>query len=579
MAADLMANDLENVIVDVQNLSFSYPDGAKALKKIDFKVPKGQLVAILGANGAGKTTLCHHLTGIIPNIYQGATEGKVRVAGMDVYKHPVYELAQKVGFVTQDPEGQLINPDVLMEVAFGPENLGVPRDEIMRRTKWALEAVGLEGLESRSPSELSGGQKQRLVLAAGLSMQPEVLVLDEPTSQLDPIGTSEVLDSLVDLKNKYGMTTLFTTHATEDVLRAADRAIVFSKGEKVADGTPREVFSQVELLESVGVQIPQLALLGHKIAPDKQVPFTIDDSKELVSQLIQNRHLTPTHKPPAPQGVESGEVVLECEDLTFTYPGFPPVTALRNVNLKIHRGEMVGIIGQNGSGKTTLVKQFLRLLKPTKGRILFQSKDIQGFTTGELATSIGLVLQNPDEQLFTISCKNEVEFGLRNLKLPEDEIKRRVDEALGFVGLQEQWDTFPFRLSFGDRRSLTVAAVVAMRPEIIVLDEPTTAQDYLGRHRIARLGKKLNEAGHTVIMITHDMHLVTQYADRTIVMANGEILLDGATSAVFSETETLRKAFIKPPPIALLDKELESLGVPQGILTVDAMVDCLKGGS
>jgi energy-coupling factor transporter ATP-binding protein EcfA2 len=387
------------------------------------------------------------------------------------------------------------------------------------------------------------------------------------------------LDSLVDLKNKYGMTTLFTTHATEDVLRAADRAIVLSIGEKVADGTPREVFSQVELLESVGIQVPQLALLGHRIAPDRRVPFTIEESRELVSESIRNGRLTPRRKAPTTQTVESGEVVLECEDLMFTYLGFPPVTALRNVNLKIRRGEMVGIIGQNGSGKTTLVKQFLALLKPTKGRILFKGKDIHGFTTGELATSIGLVLQNPDEQLFTISCKNEVEFGLRNLKLPEDEIKRRVDEALGFVGLQEQWDTFPFRLSFGDRRSLTVAAVVAMRPEIIVLDEPTTAQDYLGRHRIAKLGKKLNEAGHTVIMITHDMHLVTQYADRTIVMANGEILLDGPTSEVFSETETLRKAFIKPPPIALLDKDLESLGVPQGILTVDAMVDCLKGGS
>lgn len=410
-------------------------------------------------------------------------------------------------------------------------------------------------------------------------MQPEVLVLDEPTSQLDPIGNAEVLDSLVDLKHRYGMTTLLTTHATEEVLRIADRVIVLSNGEKVAEGTPKEVFSQVELLDSVGVQVPQIALLGHKIAPERPVPFSIEDAKKLVGELIQERRLTPKSELPRSQAVQDREVVLQCEDLTFTYPGIPPVTALRDINLKIHRGEMVGIIGQNGSGKTTLVKQFLKLLKPTKGRILFKGRDIQTFTTGELATSIGLVLQNPDEQLFTISCKNEVEFGLRNLKLPEDEIKSRVDEALGFVGLQEQWDTFPFRLSFGDRRSLTVAAVVAMRPEIIVMDEPTTAQDYLGRHRIARLGKKLNEAGHTVIMITHDMHLVTQYADRTIVMANGEILLDGPTSKVFSEVETLKKAFIKSPPIALLDKELETYGVPQGILTVDAMVDDLKGGS
>jgi energy-coupling factor transport system ATP-binding protein len=564
-----------DVIVDVQNLSFSYPDGTKALKNISFKVTKGQIIAVLGANGAGKTTLCQHLAGIIPNIYQGTTEGRAIVAGMNVYDHPVYELAQKISLVTQDPEGQLINPDVLMEVTFGPENLGVPREEILRRAKWALEAVGLTGLESRSPSELSGGQKQRLVLAAGLSMEPELLVLDEPTSQLDPIGTSEVLDSLVQLKEKYNMTTILTTHASEEVLRIADRSIALSKGEIVAEGTPREVFSKVKLLDSVGIQVPQIPMLGYRLAPERPVPMTIEEGKKVVIEFLQQKHPATALFTQPTLDTRKGEVILECFDLSYVYPGFPPVEALRNVNLTIHRGEMIAIIGQNGSGKTTLVKQFLKLLKPSKGKILFKGNDIQRLTTGELATSIGLALQNPDEQLFTISCKKEVEFGLRNLKLPEDEIKSRVDEALGFVGLQEQWDTFPFRLSFGDRRSLTVAAVIAMRPDIIVMDEPTTAQDYLGRHRIARLGKRLNEKGHTVIMITHDMNLVTQYADRTVVMANGEILLDGSTSQVFSEHETLKKAFIKPPPIAILDKELEPNGVPQGLLTVDSMVNAL----
>lgn len=570
---------MAEVMVEVENLSFSYPDGSKALKDISFKVNKGQIIAVLGANGAGKTTLCHQLTGIIPNIYQGTTEGKVLVAGMNVSDHPVYELAQKISFVTQDPEGQLINPDVLMEVAFGPENLGVPRDEIMRRAKWALEAVGLQGLESRSPSELSGGQKQRLVLAAGLSMEPELLVLDEPTSQLDPIGTAEVLDSLVHLKEQYTMTTILTTHASEEVLRIADRSIVLSKGEMVAEGDPRDVFSKVKLLDSVGVQVPQIAMLGYKMAPQSPIPMTVAEGKQLVTEILQHGHLIPKPDKPQTPNAPVRSPVLECIDLSYVYPGFAPVEALKAVNLKIRRGEMVAIIGQNGSGKTTLVKQFLKLLKPTKGQVLFDGKDIQTLTTGQLATSIGLALQNPDEQLFTISCQKEVEFGLRNLKLPEDEVKTRVDEALGFVGLREEWDTFPFRLSFGDRRSLTVAAVIAMRPDVIVMDEPTTAQDYLGRHRIARLGKKLNENGHTIIMITHDMNLVTQYADRTVVMANGEILLDGPTGKVFSEQETLRKAFIKPPPIAVLDKELEPDGVPQGILTVDAMVQALMGAA
>src|SRR5271157_1139946 len=328
-----------DVIVDVQNLSFSYPDGTKALKNISFEVTKGQIIAVLGANGAGKTTLCHHLTGIIPNIYQGTTEGHAIVAGMNVYEHPVYELAQKISFVTQDPEGQLINPDVLMEVAFGPENLGVPREEILSRAKWALEAVGLTGLESRSPSELSGGQKQRLVLAAGLSMEPELLVLDEPTSQLDPIGTGEVLDALVQLKEKYNMTTILTTHASEEVLRTADRSIALSKGEIVAEGTPREVFSKVKLLDSVGVQVPQIPMLGYRLAPERPVPMTIEEGKKLVIEFLQQKHVSPrlslTVEPP------KGEVILECVDLSYAYPGPTPVQALRNVNLTIRRGEMI----------------------------------------------------------------------------------------------------------------------------------------------------------------------------------------------------------------------------------------------
>lgn len=566
-----------SVVVDIQDLTFTYPDGVQALNDIRLQASKGEIIAVMGANGAGKTTLCRHLTGIIPHIHQGTTQGKVIVVGMDVYEHPVHELAQKISFVTQDPEGQLVNPDVLMEVAFGPENLGFPREEIMRRAKWALQAVGLDGYESRSPMELSGGQKQRLALAAGLSMQPEVLVLDEPTSQLDPIGTTEVFEVLVGLKEKYNMTTILTTHASEDVPSFADRAVVLSKGMIVAEGTPREVFDQVDLLEKVGVQVPQLATLGHRIAPDEPPPLIIEESKKQIASLIEKKKLKPRKVDRPQHSLSQGEVVLECVNLTFTYPGFPPVTALRSVNLKIRKGEMIGIIGQNGSGKTTLVKQFLKLLKPTQGQVLFKGRDITKFTTGQLSTSIGLVLQNPDEQLFTISCRQEVEFGLRNLKLPEDEIQRRVDESLGFVGLEEQKEVFPFRLSFGDRRSLTVAAVIAMRPEVVIMDEPTTAQDYLGRHRIAKLGKKLNAAGHTVIMITHDMNLVTQYADRTVVMGNGEILLDGPTEKVFTEVEILKKTFIKPPPISLLARELEQYGVPGGIMTVDSMVESLMG--
>ncbi len=568
---------MSETMVEVRNLSFTYPNKVKALKNVSFKVEKGETLAIMGRNGAGKTTLCYHLNGVIPNVMLGDVKGEVIVAGMKTSEHAIYELTQKVGMLLEDPEGQLVSADVLGEVCFGPENLGLPKDEILRRAKWALKIVRLEGLEDRSPSELSGGQKQRLAIAAILTMLPEVLVLDEPTSQLDPIGTTEVFSVIEDLKEKHRMTIIIVTHKSELVAEFADKVLILDKGKVLAVGEPHEVFKKVNLLNETGVQPIPVSLLFKKLNSE-EIPVTINEAKNYLLKILKGRGILKFDRGKFRENLtkRNEEPILEAKDLSFVYPGPPPVQALTDINIKIYPGEFVGIIGQNGSGKTTLVKCFLNVLRPTKGEILFKGGNIEKFTIAELATKIGLILQNPDHQLFTLSVREEIEFGLKNLNITRDEVNRRVEEALSLAGLSGKEEMFPFSLSFGDRRKLVVAAITAMKPEVVILDEPTTAQDFPGRYAIMDLAKKLNKQGKTIIVITHDMNLVAEYAKRCIVLRNGKVLLDGPTSRVFTEVEILKKAFLRPPQITRLARSLRDYGLYEGLLTVNEMYSYLK---
>lgn len=566
--------------MSVSNLSFQYEGGVEALKNVSFEVKKGEFLAILGPNGAGKTTLCYILTGIIPNVYGGVRKGRVRVLDFDPWDQPIYETATKVGILLQDPEAQLVMPSVYAELAFGPANLGVPKEEILRRMREILKLIRMEGYEERHPRELSGGQKQRVALGAILMMMPEILILDEPTSQLDPIGTSEVLATIKKLK-EMGKTIIMTTHKTEEIAYLADKVLILYEGRVVAYGKPSEALSNVELLEKVGVKPPAVAVYFHKLRKsgiNVNPPIKIEDAVNLAKKLIKEELLEVKNvKFERNRKAKKSDPIIEVKNVTFVYPGEPPVVALKNVNLTIYEGEFVGIIGQNGSGKTTLVKNIVGLLRPTKGKIYFRGEDVTKYTVGELSRKIGLILQNPDYQLFTLSCEEEIKFGLRNLGLPDDEIEKRVDEALKIVGLEHLRDKYPFALSFGDRRKLAVAAVVAMNPEVIIMDEPTTAQDYRGRYILADLAKRLNEKyGKTIIMITHDMDLVAKYAERLIVMWNGEILIDGPTREVFQMRDILEKAFLKPPQITRFAQQLKEFGVPPDVLTVDEMFQALS---
>ena len=567
-----------DIAVSIKNLTYTYPNNTKALTDINIEIRKGEYLAIMGANGAGKTTACLFLNGVIPHITGGRVKGQVHVMGMDTFEHPVYEIAQQVGMVLQDPEAQLFASNVRSEIAFAAENLGIPHEKMTRQVDWALKTVRLEGLEDRTPAQLSGGQKQRLSIASGLVIQPSLLVLDEPTSQLDPLGTDEVFSVLRELNQNMRLTIVLATHKAEHVAEYADRVIVLDGGNLIAEGSPRVVFSQVDMLDKIEVPVPQVTRISKIVNLDRNstpLPITLKEGKTEFSNLFSENSLSITStkefQPKNEDTLEKDSKPESCIDLqnvSFAYPG-TDYKAVNNVCLSVYPNEFIGIVGQNGSGKSTLMKTILGLLTPVEGKILLEGEDVFKSTPAKIARRIGLVLQNPDTQLFALSAWDEVAFGPRNCGLEENDVEYRVEQALAAVGLLEKRDEYPFNFSFGDRRKISVAAVAAMQPNVLIFDEPTTGQDIKGRYDLANIAKELNQQGTTVIMITHDMGLIAEYTERLVVMGNGKILLDGPTRDILLKTEILAQTFITPPQVTQLAIGLGEFGFPPDVLTVE----------
>lgn len=574
--------------ISLKKVTFTYQDGVKALDSLDITVSAGQFVVVLGANGAGKSTLCFLLSGIVPHIYGGRREGELSVAGHDPWDEPLFISARYSGVLLQDPEVQLFNPSVFNEMAFGPSNLQVERGEIIARIAAAVSLLHLDGLERRNPRDLSGGQKQRVALGAALTMRPRVLVLDEPTSQLDPIGRAEVVEAIHRLKSSGEMTIVMTTHETDDILDLADQVVILDKGKIVLNGSPAEVFSQPQVLREAGVKIPDALDILMKVdelcgcssaLTDMQVRNLNGETVgEHTAQLIRAGQIEVlgTQPEPAVPTRQDTPPALEAVNLSYQYPGYPPVKALENINLSIPTGEIVGIVGQNGSGKSTLVKSFVGLLRPNSGEIRVNGKNIRGTPVGKMSRLVGLVLQNPDYQLFTSSCREEILFGLKNLGIQGEEAETRVRSALALVGLEHELETFPFRMSFGDRRKLAVAATIALDPQILILDEPTTAQDHQGRYQLADIGRRFrDEGGRTILMITHDMDLIAHYAERLVVLWNGQVILDGPTDQVFTQRDELARTFLRPPVAAEVAGCLKTFGVAETVITPNSLLSVL----
>jgi len=563
--------------IEVENVTFTYLEGEEpAIRNIDLKVKKGEILMITGPSGAGKTTLCHLLNGLIPQYFRGKLEGKVLINGIDTKKTTIGHLSQTVSLLFQDPASQLVCPTVMDEVAFGPENLGVNPAEIRQRVDENVKAVRLGGYEERNPHSLSGGEQQACALAAIMAMKPEVYVLDEPTSNLDPIGSYQVLNLLVELTRREKKTMIIVEHKMEELLPLVDRLIVMSKGRIILEGEVRKLLENVEVMEKLGLKPPQVTLLASKLreyVPLEKFPLTLEEGIEFFQKVLRDRTRGKEAriKPVPPPGVEKkmGKEIMRVENLWHVYPG--GVTALRGVNLTIYEGEFLAIIGQNGSGKTTLVKHFNGLLKPTKGRVTVYDVDTSKASIAELSKKVGYSFQNPDHMLCNETVRKELAFGPINLGFSKEEIEGRVANAAEKLGLTDVLDEKPFSLSKGERQRVAIASLLTMGPKVLIVDEPTTGQDYRMSKEIMDLCKALNEEGNTIIVITHDMNLAAEYSERVVVLKDGEILCEGVPKEVFAQVELLEKTYLKPPQVTRLSQRLAEYGIPSAMLTVDEM--------
>ncbi len=555
------------VAISIQDLSFTYAETTRpALQHVNGEVEEGTFVVVMGHEGAGKSTLCCSLNALVPRFFRGEYAGRVVVHDVEVAKARVADMSRWVGLVLQDFEAQLFSTSVELEVAFGPENLCLPRDEIERRIDRYLRFVGLADMRRREPASLSGGQKQRLAIASVLALEPLVLVMDEPTTDLDPVGREEVL-SVSDMLRQERRTLLVVDHDPETAVDA-DQVWLMREGEIVAQGPPRQVLTDLALLESCGVQPPPTVALFQALGWPGQ-PLTVEEAIARIQEqgLARPRPLqsptTPTNGRP---------VILELRNVDYVYPA-RAVEALKGVHLQIREGEFLALVGQNGSGKTTLAKHLNGLLKPTRGEVLFRGRPLEEIRRTEMARHVGYVFQNPDHQIFSNTVREEVGFSLRMAGMDPKAVEERVAEALAVVGLSGYEEEVPFTLTKGERQRVAVASVLAAQPQVIILDEPTTGLDYRHQRSMMEMLRDLHRRGHTVIIITHSMWVAAEYAERVVVMKDGQILLDAPTRTAFAQEQVLAEASLRPPPLLRLGNWLGTSGI-----TLEAMVEELRTG-
>lgn len=579
-------------IISVENLSFDYitrdengevTERVPVLKNIDLAIPEGQFLAVLGHNGCGKSTLAKHFNAILT-----PTEGKVTVCGIDTADEDrIYDIRQSVGMVFQNPDNQIVATIVEEDVAFAPENLGVEPKEIRRRVDDALKQVDMYEFREHAPHQLSGGQKQRVAIAGIIAMQPRCIVMDEPTAMLDPKGRREVMKTIKRLNREHGITVILITHYMDEAAQA-DRVVVMDEGRIIMDDVPRKIFAQAKKLRGVGLDVPQVTDLccmlrdkGIKIS--NEIIFEDECADAIAALPLKKRKAEITHEEKAADKAEQNEVA-RLESVTYKYSIGTPFekTAVDNVTLGIAKGEFVGIIGHTGSGKSTLIQHLNGLIKPTEGTVFIDGADIHSkdVSLRDIRFKVGLVFQYSEHQLFEDTVAKDIAYGPKNMGLSEEEITKTVERAAESMGITHLLEKSPFELSGGQQRRVALAGVLAMDPEVLILDEPAAGLDPKGRDRILGLIKQYHEqSGKTILLVSHSMEDIVKLASKVLVMNKGKLFCYDETDKVFEQTSELAAIGLDVPQITRLSHRLLEKGIDIGndVYTVERAAERIIG--
>ena len=578
-----------NTIIKLDDVSFVYGHEAQnALDHVSLTIEKGEFVGVIGPSGAGKSTLAAVMSGAIPHHYTGKLFGATLVDDRDTCEITLTDISRVVGSVLQDIDAQMVAPIVEDEMLFGLENFDIPHDQIEERISQTLATVGISDLRHREIATLSGGQKQKVAIAAIIAMAPDVLVLDEPTAALDPASSTLVFDTLRQINREHGITVVVIEQKVALLSKYCSRVLVMADGKLAFDGEPHQVFAHASELRQMGVDSPRVARIANSLAeagllPSDQAPcLNVSEAHQLISSLLADATSkdapadmpeTSPHIPAVPRGANQ-EPVVELADVTFAYPHGG--ASVSNLNMCVYPGELVGVIGQNGAGKTTLTKLLNGLLHPASGTVRMAGMNTADVPTSAIAAKCATLFQNPDRQLCRDTVLDEIAFGLELHGVGTDEARQRARVAAERFGLP--LDESPFSLSRGQRQMVALASVVVLDPQVVLLDEPTSGLDYRECMTVMETVSEMAERGCAVIMVCHDMEVVSDFAQRLVVMADGRILERGDANRIFADDALMRAAYVEPPQVVALSKELARDVTPRfaGISQVSDLVDLVK---
>ena len=537
--------------ISFNQFTFQYDAQAEAtLKDISFDIAKGEKVLILGPSGSGKSTLAQCLNGIIPNIHKGQAQGQVRIDGQDIFKQSIYDKSQLVSTVLQDPDGQFIGLTVAEDLAFALENDCADQSEMKDKVALWAERLDLTSLLNHRPQDLSGGQKQRVSLAGVLIDESPILLFDEPLANLDPKSGQETIDLIDKIHKEVGATTIIIEHRLEDVLyRPVDRILLVNDGELLFNGSPDELLSSTLLLEN-GIREPLYVTVLRQLGFDTRSAQNLSqlDALDLSDLALPDRVLKDKKD-------SSSDSILKVEGLSVSYGDNPVI--IEDLSFSLKKGERLAIVGKNGAGKSTLAKALCGFV-PSQGKLTYEGQDISQDSIAERSERIGFVLQNPNQMISQTMIFDEVALGLRLRGIEEAEVEERVHEVLKTCGLYSfrKWPISA--LSFGQKKRVTIASILVLKPEIIILDEPTAGQDYKTYTDIMNFLDSLQKQGHTIVMITHDMQLMLEYSDRCLVVVEGKVIADDNPVTILNQKGLLESANLKQTSLYTLGQKLSS---------------------